>query len=40
MARNYGARRFYEREGWRFVSHEKQPTPQGQALFCNYERDL
>lgn len=40
MARNYGARRFYEREGWRFVSHEKQATPQGEALFCNYERDL
>jgi ribosomal protein S18 acetylase RimI-like enzyme len=40
MARNHGARRFYEREGWRFVKHEKRPTPQGEALFCNYERDL
>lgn len=40
IARNYGARRFYEREGWRFVGHEKLMTSEGEALVCNYERDL
>src|SRR5262245_19040133 len=40
IALTYGARRFYEREGWRFVDFEKLSTPHGEALFCNYERDL
>ncbi len=40
IARNHGARRFYEREGWRFVGHERRMTPQGEVLVANYERDL